>query len=53
VFGDYAIQWGTYRYAMRPRAGSDAIGTHGKIMRILQRQPDGCWKIHRGISTVD
>jgi uncharacterized protein (TIGR02246 family) len=31
------------------------IGDHAfrKIMRILQRQRDGSWKMHRGISTVD
>jgi uncharacterized protein (TIGR02246 family) len=53
VVGDHAFQWGTYRYALRPRTGGDAVRTSGKIMRILQRQPDGSWKIHRTISTVD
>ncbi len=53
VLGDYAVQWGTYRYAMRPRAGGPAIRASGKIMRVLQRQADGSWKIHRGITTVD
>jgi len=53
VLGDYAYQWGTYRYRMRPRTGGEPIRTGGKIMRILQRQPDGSWKIFRGISTVD
>ena len=53
VLGDHAFQWGTYRYGMRPRAGGETVRTGGKLMRILQRQPDGSWKIHRGISTVD
>ena len=53
VLGDYAFQWGTYRYNMRPRAGAEAVRTSGKLMRILQRQPDGAWKIHRGMATVD
>lgn len=53
VSGDYAFQWGTYHYGMRPRTGGDAVRTSGKLMRILQRQPDGSWKIYRGISTVD
>jgi uncharacterized protein (TIGR02246 family) len=53
VLGDYAFQWGTYRYGMRPRTGGDTMRTSGKLMRILQRQPDGAWKIYRGISTID
>jgi uncharacterized protein (TIGR02246 family) len=53
VSGDYAFQWGTYHYGMRPRTGGDTVRTSGKLMRILQRQPDGSWKIYRGISTVD
>lgn len=53
VFGDYALEWGTYRGSMRPRTGGDVIRTSGKLLRILQRQPDGSWKMHRTISTVD
>ena len=53
VLGDYAFQWGTYLYRMRPRAGGEPIRTGGKLMRILQRQPTGSWKIFRGITTVD
>jgi len=53
ILGDHAFQWGTYRYAMRARSGGEAIRTGGKIMRILQRQPDGSWKMHRTIATVD
>lgn len=53
VLGDHAFQWGTYHYAMRPRAGGDTVRVSGKLMRILQRQPDGSWRMHRGISTID
>ena len=53
VVGDFAFQWGTYSYAMRPHGGGESVHTSGKIMRILQRQPDGSWKIHRGMTTVD
>jgi uncharacterized protein (TIGR02246 family) len=49
VFGDHAFQWGTHRYDVRPHAESEIIRTSGKIMRILQRQRDGSWKILRGI----
>jgi uncharacterized protein (TIGR02246 family) len=51
VLGDHAFEWGTYRYGMR--AGGETVRTGGKLMRILQRQSDGTWKIHRGIATVD
>jgi len=53
ILGDYAFQWGTYQYGMRPRTGGETVRTSGKLMRILQRQPDGAWKIYRGISTMD
>jgi uncharacterized protein (TIGR02246 family) len=53
VLGNHAFQWGTYRYGMRPRAGGETVRTAGKLMRILQRQSDGSWKMHRTISTVD
>jgi uncharacterized protein (TIGR02246 family) len=52
IVGDYAFQWGTYRYSMQRPGGGEAVKISGKIMRILQRQPDGGWKIHRGITTV-
>ncbi len=53
VLGDHAFQWGTYHYTVRPRAGGEPVGTSGKLMRILQRQPDGSWKMYRTMSTVD
>jgi uncharacterized protein (TIGR02246 family) len=53
VLGDYAFEWGTYRGSVRPRAGGEAVPSSGKLMRILQRQPDGSWKMYRTISTVD
>jgi uncharacterized protein (TIGR02246 family) len=53
VLGDHAYQWGTYQYTLRPRKGAETVRTSGKLMRILQRQPEGSWKIYRGIVTVD
>ena len=53
VLGDHAFQWGTYHYTVRPREGGETVRTSGKLMRILQRQPDGSWKMYRGMSTVD
>jgi ketosteroid isomerase-like protein len=53
VTGDYAFEWGTYRGATRPRAGGSDVTFSGKLMRILQRQPDGSWKMHRTMMTTD
>ena len=53
ISGDYAFEWGTYRGAVRPRAGGDEMPYSGKLMRILQRQPDGSWKMHRTMVTTD
>lgn len=53
VTGDYAFEWGTYRGAARPRAGGSDATYSGKLLRILQRQPDGRWKMHRTMTTSD
>jgi ketosteroid isomerase-like protein len=53
VLGDYAFEWGTYRWRARPRAGGDTMTIHGKIMRILRREPDGSWKMHRTINNTE
>jgi uncharacterized protein (TIGR02246 family) len=47
VLGDHAVQWGTYHGSLRPRAGGEAVRSSGKLMRILQRQSDGSWKMYR------
>jgi uncharacterized protein (TIGR02246 family) len=53
VLGNYAYAWGTYRGSMRPRSGGETTSYGGRLMRILQRQPDGTWKMHRAIWTND
>jgi ketosteroid isomerase-like protein len=53
ILGDYAYEWGTFRGKMRPRAGGDPISYSGKLMRILQRQADGSWRMHRTKATND
>jgi ketosteroid isomerase-like protein len=53
ISGDYAFEWGAYRGVVRPRAGGDEMSYSGKLMRILQRQPDGSWKMHRTMVTTD
>jgi len=53
VAGDYAFEWGTYRGSARSLTGSENVNYVGKFMRILQRQPDGSWKMHRTMATTD
>jgi len=53
VAGDYAFEWGSYRGMSRPRAGGAPMRYSGKVMRILQRQLDGSWKMYRTIATND
>jgi uncharacterized protein (TIGR02246 family) len=53
IIGDYAFQWGTYRFSSRPRAGGDSVSSSGRLLRILQRQSDGSWKMYRTIATID
>src|SRR5688572_24935756 len=53
VLGDYAYEWGTYRGRMRPSGGGETVAYGGNLMRILQRHPDGTWKMHRAIWTND
>lgn len=47
VVGDYAFEWGTIRGRMRSR-GEEESSIY-KVMRILQKQADGEWKVHRSI----
>jgi len=53
ISGEFAYEWGTYRGSVRPRAGGEAMSYHGKLLRILRRQPDGSWKMHRTMMTND
>ena len=53
VAGDYAFQWGTFRSSSRSRASGEVFSGGGKLMRILQRQADGSWKMHRTMTAGD
>ena len=48
VVGDYAYQWGTVSYRMKPAAGSEFGGTV-QAMRILKHEEDGGWRVARAI----
>ncbi len=49
VVGDYAWDWGTYRGRSRNRETGQEVSSRGKLLRILKREPDGSWKVHRAI----
>jgi uncharacterized protein (TIGR02246 family) len=46
IAGDLAYEWGVFRGRVRRRDGTEAE-ERCKAMRILKRQPNGEWKIHR------
>ena len=49
VADDWAYSRGVYTATLTPKDGGQPIPIDGKFMTILQRQPDGAWKIHRDI----
>lgn len=50
IAGGWAYSRGTYTLTFTPRGGGEGGGAvDGKFTTILQRQPDGSWKIHRDI----
>jgi len=49
ILGDYAVEWGEIRGSMRPKYGGPQEASSYKVMRVLKRQSDGEWKIHRTI----
>ena len=49
VAGDWAFARGTYKATLTPQQEGEATFVDGKYMTILERQPDGGWKIHLDI----
>ncbi|HET7040310.1 MAG TPA: DUF4440 domain-containing protein [Gemmatimonadales bacterium] len=49
VCGAYAFEWGLVYGRERDRATGRVSAEAYQLMRILQRQPDGAWKVHRSI----
>ncbi len=52
VDGDRAFTWGTDALTLIPLAGGNLIKLKGYGMTILQRRPDGSWRIMRGINNM-
>jgi uncharacterized protein (TIGR02246 family) len=49
VCGDYAFEWGYIVGAERSRSTGEVTSERYQAMRVLQRQQDGNWKVHRTI----
>ena len=49
VCGDYAFEWGYIVGRERSLSTGEVTSERHHVMRILQRQPDGAWKVHRAI----
>jgi uncharacterized protein (TIGR02246 family) len=52
VAGDRAFTWGTDALTLTPVAGGNPIKLKGYGMTILQRRPDGSWRIMRGMNNM-
>ena len=53
VAGSWAFDRGEYRWKVMPRSGGEAVEDHGKYLVILQRQPDGSWRVARDMDNSD
>ena len=48
VIGEYAYQWGTVSYRMKPPTGNE-IGGAVHAVRILKHEEDGYWRVARAM----
>jgi len=48
LFGEFAYEQGTVRYAVRDANGAILRETQ-RLMRLLRRQPDGAWRVLRAM----
>lgn len=53
IVGSWAFDRGTYRWRGVPRAGGEPSEDHGKYLVILERQPEGSWKVARDMDNSD
>ena len=49
ICGDYAFEWGYIVGRERSRSTGQITDERHQVMRILQRQADGTWRVHRTI----
>jgi uncharacterized protein (TIGR02246 family) len=53
VIGDWAFEWGYFDAAAEMIGTGDVIAQRGKLLRLLQKQKDGSWKVARVIAHND
>lgn len=53
IVDNFAYEWGYYNGKYISKSDSTEIVGSGKLLRILELQNDGSWKISRSIWTVD
>jgi len=49
VAGAWAFEWGEYNASLRMIASGDTVVSNGKILRVLQKDSKGNWKIARSM----
>jgi uncharacterized protein (TIGR02246 family) len=49
VFGDHAVEIGSYSFSFTPAGAKAAMKDHGSYMNYWKKQSDGSWKIYRDI----
>jgi ketosteroid isomerase-like protein len=49
IQGDWAWEWGSITGRTRPFSGGNEASYQFNVMRVLERQPDGNWKVARSI----
>ncbi len=49
VTGEFAYEWGTFNSIIKAKSNGQTANAQFKVMRVLKRQPDGTWRVHRSM----
>ena len=53
IAGDWAFVLGTYRLRLAPKDGGSPTDEAGKLINILNKEPNGTWRLARHIWNAD
>jgi len=53
VNDEWAFEWGLFDAGYRPSANKPVLAIHGKVLRMVRREPTGEWKFSRVMVAVD
>jgi uncharacterized protein (TIGR02246 family) len=53
IAGDYAFYWGYFTASYVGSAGGEEKRMRAKVLFVLRKQPNGSWKVFRGMSTPE